>query len=151
MGTELILIVQVDIGFLSFISTFLCRYFRRCFLQCPRLEKLESNGKTSIDATDASCTSLGKQREKHKIVKLQTVFSSLNNVIGDEYKIQETHELVDKLFPLLKRRNKRVQRGQQRGGRGWPLDDTKQTDKAREQKLRLEAAVVGKVKGKYEC
>ena len=59
------------------------------------LEKLEGNGRTATSVLDAYITSRKKQSEKIWMVKLRTVYCyGLNDLLGDEYKKEDTYALV---------------------------------------------------------
>ena len=53
------------------------------------------------------------ERKKYWMLKLERVDPhGLNDKVGDEYKNEETHQLVDKRFPPLNIRHYSVVRGQ---------------------------------------
>ena len=81
------------------------------------LEKLDGSGRTERRAMDPESTAYRKQREIYWMLKLRTVYPyGLNDRIGDEYKSHDTHIIVGKRFPPLKRTFPRENRGSLRKG-----------------------------------
>ena len=79
------------------------------------IEKLHGNGRAKRRAVDQEKTVLRKQRELYWMLELRTVFPyGLNDRIGDEYKKENAHYAVGKLFSTLKRKYPRLSRGNKR-------------------------------------
>ena len=80
------------------------------------IEKLDGNGRTDRKAINPNDTKIRKEREKHWMLKLRTVYPyGLNDRIGDEFKIEKNVKLIASQFPKLDRQFIRETKGNRKG------------------------------------
>ena len=73
------------------------------------LEKLVGNGRTARNSLDAFVTSRKKQCEKTSMLQLRNVYTyGLHDLLGDEYKKNDTRVVVDNKLPPLYRKHSRI-------------------------------------------